>query len=105
LMLAIDIGITDYSSWIYDYILTRKAGFIFAPDLDVYDDFRGFYYPIDETPFPISRSNAELVKQIKKFNNEKYQKKIDKFLIERGCFEKGDASKRTVEKIKELMQK
>jgi len=105
LMLAIDIGITDYSSWIYDYVLTRKEGFIFAPDLDTYDDFRGFYYPIDETPFPISKTNAELIKQISSFNNKKYQKRIDEFLVERGCFEKGDASKRTVDKIKELMEK
>ena len=57
LMTACDIGITDYSSWICDYVLGRGNGFIYAPDLKAYDKERGFYYPLEETPFPIAKNN------------------------------------------------
>ena len=39
LMLVTDIAITDYSSWIYDFILTRKPGLIFATDIIMKGDF------------------------------------------------------------------
>ena len=44
-MLIADVGITDYSSWICDYLLTKKTGFIFATDMQNYNTERGFYYP------------------------------------------------------------
>ena len=46
LMMISDVAITDYSSWIYDYVLSRKPGFIFATDIEEYNTERGFYYPI-----------------------------------------------------------
>ena len=39
-----DIGITDYSSWAYDFLLTKKPLFIIAKDIDLFDNLRGFYY-------------------------------------------------------------
>lgn len=101
LMIAVDVGVTDYSSWIYDYVLTRKAGFLFTPDLDSYDHNRGFYYPIQETPFPIGCSNQELVDKIMDFDEEAYKKEVERFLQDRGCIDDGHAS----EKIVDLMEK
>ena len=103
LMLIADIGITDYSSWIYDYVLTRKPGFIFAEDIEEYNTERGFYYKLETTPFAIARNNEELFDCIMNFDLSIYQNKVDKFLSNKGCIEDGKASYRVVEKIKEIM--
>ena len=104
-LLAIaDIGITDYSSWMCDFVLSRKPGFLYAPDFEEYRGGRGFYYPLETTPFRISKNNDELVKSIENFNEKEYQKGVDKFLKDRGCYEKGTASKQLIDKINELIK-
>ena len=102
LLCAADIGITDYSSWLCDFVLTDKPGFIYCNDMDKYVDERGFYYPLSETPFPISKTNEEFYNNIINFDAKKYEKKRQDFLKKRGCYEKGNASKRIVDKIYEL---
>lgn len=101
LMLAADVGMTDYSSWICDFVLTGRPGFLYAPDLDSYDQERGFYYPLEETPFPIAQSNDELCENILRFDADLYTKKKESFLQARGCKEKGTAAKQIVEIIKQ----
>lgn len=105
LLLAADIGITDYSSWIYDYMLTRRPGFIFATDIELYNTERGFCYPLETTPFPIAVSNEEMVRNIQSFDNENYQHKLESFLEEKGCVEHGHASEHVVDKILEIIDK
>lgn len=103
LLLASDVGITDYSSWAYDYILTRKPLFIFATDIEEYNTERGLYYPLETTPFPIATDNEQLVEKVKDFNNEEYQSRIDAFLGEKGCVEDGYAAARIVDKIEKII--
>lgn len=103
LMLVSDIGITDYSSWIFDYMLTRKPGFIFAPDLEHYIDSRGFYYPIETTPFPISRDTNELIANLQSFNEQIYRSKVEDFLQEKGCMEDGHAAERIVDELEKIV--
>lgn len=103
LMVLCDVAITDYSSWIYDYVLTRKPGFIFATDIDLYNHERGFYYPLESTPFPVATNNNELINNILNFDNEKFLNDVDAFLLDKGCVEDGKASQRVVEKIKEII--
>lgn len=103
IMAISDVAITDYSSWIYDYILTRRPGFIFATDINSYVTERGFYYPISSTPFPIAENNEQLINNILSFDNELYQKNVESFLQEKGCIDDGHASERVVDKIMELM--
>jgi len=93
LMAAAEIGITDYSSWIYDFILTERPGFIYAPDLNYYDQSRGFYYPLEDTPFSIAKDTDELIANIRNFQQKTYLNKIQMFLTEKGCVEDGHASK------------
>ncbi|MCM1544278.1 MAG: CDP-glycerol glycerophosphotransferase family protein [Ruminococcus sp.] len=104
LMTVCDIGITDYSSWICDYVLTNNFGFIYANDLDEYDNERGFYYPLDSTPFPIATNNDEMYDNIVNFNTDKYAEKKAQFLSDRGCKETGNASKQVVELMKEIIE-
>lgn len=82
LLLCTDVGLTDYSSWIFDFVLSGKPGFIIELNLEDYENARGFYYPIDTTPFPIATSSEELADNIRKFDAEKYAK--DKDVIS-GC--------------------
>lgn len=103
LMLLADIAVTDYSSWIYDYVLTRKPAFIFATDIEMYNDERGFYYPLEATPFPIATSAIELANKIREFDSEKYAKDVEAFIDDKGSFEEGTASVKVVDKIVEIM--
>jgi len=104
LLLIADVGITDYSSWIFDFMLSKKPGFIFATDIKNYYTERGFYYPLETTPFPISTNNDELYYNIMLFDENDYEKKLIAFLKQKGCFETGNASNLTAEKIKMLMK-
>ncbi|MCR4594583.1 MAG: CDP-glycerol glycerophosphotransferase family protein [Clostridiales bacterium] len=103
LMAATDIGITDYSSWAYDFILTKRPLFIYATDIEKYNTDRGFYYSLDTTPFPIATDNYQMLDNIKSFDNNKYQADVQSFLDEKGCYETGNASALVVEKIKEIV--
>jgi len=105
LMLVSDVGITDYSSWICDYVLTGKPGFIFATDLNDYNNERGLYYPIETTPFPVAECNDQLVNNIVNFDENKYKRDKEVFLQRMGCVEEGKASYSVVMKIKELMER
>ncbi len=103
LIATVDFGITDYSSWAYDYVLTRRPMILYAPDAKQYQKGRGLYYPLEETPFPIAHNNKELTEAVFSFDDTVYQPKIDAFLEARGCYEQGTAAKQIVEKIKEIM--
>lgn len=105
LLLVTDAGVTDYSSWIFDFVLSRKPGFIIELGLEDFKESRGFYYPIETTPFPIAKDSEELAQCIKAFDNDKYLEDVDRFLKERGCMEDGQASRRIAEKINELMKR
>jgi CDP-glycerol glycerophosphotransferase len=105
LLLCTDVGVTDYSSWIFDYVLSRKPGFIIELGLEDFRESRGFYYPIETTPFPIAKDSEELAERIRAFDDDKYQKDIDRFLAERGCMEDGKASARIAEVIDGLMKR
>ena len=103
LLCACDLGITDYSSWMCDYVLTKRPGFLYASDIKDYEhDERGFCYPLGSTPFGLAESNDELYNKIINFDEKKYLKEVDKYLKRLGCYEKGNASKRVVDKIEEL---
>lgn len=104
LMVSADILISDYSSCMFDFMLSRKPVFIYATDLEQYETKdRGFYYPIDSTPFPIARTEAELLENISSFDLDSYKKDVERFLQERGCIDDGQASARVVEYIKGLL--
>ena len=100
LMVASDVGITDYSSWICDFYLTGRPAFLYTPDLADYDQERGFYYPLNETPSPIAETNDELEEKILSFDPKAYAEKNAQFMKARGSKEQGTAAKEIVEIIK-----
>lgn len=103
LLVAADAVITDYSSCLLDFMLTRRPGFIYATDRDRYEGKRGLYYPLEDTPFPIAENNEQLVQNILRFDDEAYRNGVETFLADKGCKEDGFATKRAVELIKNIM--
>lgn len=103
LLVASDVAITDYSSCIFDFMLSRKPAFIYTEDIEKYNNERGFYYPLESTPFPIARNNEKLYENIRNFDYEKYKKEVEEFLREKGCIEDGHASEKVVDLIEEIM--
>ncbi len=103
LMVACDVGITDYSSWICDYVLGDGFGFIYARDVEKYSANPGFYYPLESTPFLVARSNEELVAVIDAFDPEGYRARKSAFIRAKGCVDDGRASERCARKIMEVL--
>ena len=61
LLCACDMVITDYSSLIFEYSLLERPMFFFAPDLEEYEKWNGFYEPYEQmVPGPVCRTMDEL---------------------------------------------
>lgn len=105
LLVASDILISDYSSTMFDFMLMKHAVFLFAKDVEEYQQMRGLKEWFFKVPFPICKDNDELIKAIETFDEEKYKTDLEKFDIIYGSLEDGHATKRVVERIKIEMQK
>lgn len=93
LLCMADVFITDYSSSMWDFALTKKPAFLFTPDLEYYlNKDRGFYTPIDEWPFPYAQTNDELVAIIESFDTKVHLSKVNSHLERMGSFEQGNAT-------------
>ena len=104
LMAIIDVGITDYSSWICEYMLRRKPGFTFATDAENYATHeRSLFFPLSALPFPTSSNSEELVQAILSFDEEKFVKDCDAFLKDKGSVDDGHAGERAAEAIRKLI--
>lgn len=79
---ASDIVITDYSSVIFDFALTGKPAFIYAPDLDEYRKDRDVYFDFDSIPFPYADTQEKLFQKISSFDVEKYNAVIKTFIYD-----------------------
>lgn len=104
ILASVDIGCTDYSSWIYDFVLTRKPAFIYSSDIDQFLTFRGFYYPLSETPFPLAKTMDELITNILDFSQDEYMINVEKFLDARGCLENGKATELFMNNLNALLK-
>lgn len=105
LLLCADLVITDYSSCIFDFMLTGRPGFLFVPDRDSYGEERGFYYPLEQAPFPVAQTKEALIEQIRCFDTDLYQKSVAAFLKQKGSKEDGQASERVARLVQELCGK
>lgn len=80
LICASDICISDYSSLIFEYSLFEKPIILFAYDLDVYFDWRGFYYDYFEmAPGPVLISTEEIIDYITHIDTEFDREKMHAF--------------------------
>lgn len=105
LLLLADALVTDYSSCVYDYLLTGKPAFCYVPDVAGYEADRGLYYPLSETPMPVAESNAGLAEAIRSFDAEGYAQAVAAFLKGKGSVEDGHAAARAADLIEKLLQR
>lgn len=97
LLAASDILISDYSSCLPEFIISRRPSFIYAADLEKYED--GFYYPLSTLPSPIAADNGELSDNILNFDYSEYKQKAEKFLEFAGYSDDINSAKRIIDFI------
>lgn len=76
-MFAADAMISDYTSAMFDFIILGKPCFIYAIDKDEYD--RGFYWKLEDLPFPLATNTEELARNIDMFDSTVYRANTEKF--------------------------
>lgn len=64
LLCLADVLVTDYSSSIWDFALTRRPCWLYVPDLPRYQAGRGFYVDLPEWQIPYARDNDALASLI-----------------------------------------
>lgn len=100
LILTADVMISDYSSCMWDFILTGKPCFVYAEDLQTYlNEDRSFFIPIDSWPYEIADSCDDLCRRIEAFDEPAYAAKIRNHLQEHGSFDRGTACKTLLEQL------
>ena len=104
LLLTCDLLVTDYSSSMFDYALSGKPCLQFATDIESYQQGRGFYFPLDNLPFPLARSNEELCRIIAGFDENAQSRRWETFAKENGFCEDGHASERCARWILDQMK-
>ncbi len=104
LVVASDIMVTDYSSSIADFMLSRKPGFMYAKDLDKYVETRGLNFALEDLPFPIARNNDEMVDNILNFSQKDYEEHVQRFIDQTGYIDDGKASERIVDFLETIIE-
>ena len=95
-----DILLTDYSSSMFDYLLTKKPCLLYTPDIKEYlSNDRGVYMSFDSLPFPQASCLKDLYAVITNFDLKDYDAKTIAFQQRLGNFEDGLASKRISDDI------
>ncbi|CDM69211.1 putative protein [Clostridium bornimense] len=101
LLAIVDILITDYSSIMFDYMVTKNPIILYCYDREEYEKDRGFLLSLEEMPAAICGDINEVISSInnidivEKENREKYKKCIEKYNYN----DDGKATCRTIDYI------
>ncbi len=100
LLLASDVLITDYSSIIFEYCLTKRPMIFYAYDYAEFSNFgRGFYYDYESfVPGPVAYTCKDVINIIKE--NDFHPYKIEDFVNSNYIYTDGNATNRLAELIK-----
>ncbi len=104
LLVACDVLVTDYSSCMFDFITVPKPCFIYASDLDKYNNERGFYYDLYDLPFPVATDNDQLFENIKDFDETGYYQNVRELFRMVGLKDRGTACVKAAEHIKKVVE-
>ena len=104
LLIIADVLISDYSSCMWDYALTKRPCFIYAPDFEDYLQNRGFESDYKEWPFFICKDNETLQHKLMTYDQKHYEEMVDKYLYSYGSYERGTASQQVVTWMKQNMR-
>lgn len=104
LLAAADSMATDYSSCIFDFLISRKPAFMFAPDIQDYIEERGLLFDPYQLPFSCAEDNDSLEKNVADYNEEDYLKKVNEFFQTHLLKDDGKASERVARLIAGLVE-
>jgi CDP-glycerol glycerophosphotransferase len=97
-----DVFISDFSSSLWDFSLTKRPSFIFAPDIKDFDKKNGFESNYKSWPFDIANSNSELILNMTNYNQSEYTDKISKYHRDLTSYENYESTKKAVNLILSL---
>lgn len=102
LMLVADLLVTDYSSIMFDFMVTRKPIVYFAPDLEHYVMTRGMYFNFEDVLVgPFTQDIDSLYNELQQLDQftdrfgEAYERQAERFVP----WDDGGAAKRVVDRI------
>jgi CDP-glycerol glycerophosphotransferase len=104
LYLASDLLITDYSSMMFDYSVTRRPMIFFTPDIDEYTDpkVRGVYFDLEEIAAgPVVRTAGEVVELLGSIDTwvPKYEERYQAWTERFNHADDGHAAERAVDAL------
>ncbi|MCL6572223.1 MAG: CDP-glycerol glycerophosphotransferase family protein [Bacillus sp. (in: Bacteria)] len=98
-----DVLISDYSSLMFDFAITKRPCFLYVPDLDEYiKNERNLYFDVLELPFISATSKIDLLEKINEFSYDEYNDRLREFLTGIETFEDGNASQKLLDHINEV---
>lgn len=103
LFLAADAMITDYSSVMFDYSVTRRPMIFFVPDMDDYrDSLRGVYFDLSEVaPGPVLSTQDEVTRAVRELDRagERYADLYDAWVERFNHLDDGHSAERVVRRL------
>ncbi|MHC6176478.1 bifunctional glycosyltransferase/CDP-glycerol:glycerophosphate glycerophosphotransferase [Glutamicibacter sp. X7] len=102
LYIASDVCITDYSSVMFDYAVSRKPLYFFVPDLEDYLSTRPMYMDLEEiAPSPLCRELDELAAELLDVERypQKYGEAYEAFRQRFAPHDDGYAARRVVDEL------
>lgn len=95
LLLISDCMISDYSSCMWDFLITGRPCFVYARDLaDYRDGDRSFFIPTEQWPYAIAVDEEGLYRNIENFDAEAFAAQAAVHREEFGSRDEGDACRR-----------
>lgn len=94
--------VTDYSSVMFDFMMTNKPCFLYVNDLQSYRDDRNFYFDMALLPFSLAEDNAQLRENIRDFDTQEQLRRVSEFCEKFGINESGQSAERAVDKMDEM---
>jgi CDP-glycerol glycerophosphotransferase len=104
LLLVADAFVTDFSSCLSDFFITRRPVFLYCTNYSEYLEERGFNLDIRELGFPMAESGGEFIKNIEQFNEDDCTKAVESNFKRLGYVFNGHASRDIVEVIKKQIK-
>lgn len=105
LYLACDGLVSDYSSVMFDFMITGKPCFLYVKDLAAYRGDRNFYFDLDRLPFPRAEDNDQLEEALLGFDPQEQARRTQAFYQEFGIVESGAAASRAVDYLEQRRKK
>lgn len=107
LLVVTDLLVSDYSSIVTDFVLTRRPVIFYFFDYEEYQkNSRTFYYDLHATfpgPFAYNESDLlEMIMDLSWFQAQSYQEKYTSFINTFHMYNDGNSSSRLLQKILEI---